>query len=118
LAAELAEGPVSLKGMIYSGADLIRRSGEQAAALRAYDGDRPATVQAAKPVVSVQNESGRMGEDTGSALLRFARFVHDETKKKRDQNEAKKSRSKNPYLRLQQHAKERSEIGQMYDIYI
>jgi len=106
--------------MIYSGADLIRTSTRQAAAVRSFSGE-PLTAQAVKAVESAPAVNHNPKEDNGSALLRFARFVRDEKDQRRPPNQSGTGairRSANPYIRLQQRAREDSERGQVLDIYI
>lgn len=62
--------------MIFSGADLIRNSGrqhERAERLR----EKPSSA------VPATEGKAKVDEDTGGALLRFARFIHNEKDKKK-----------------------------------
>ena len=62
--------------MIISGADLIRNSGRQQVRAERI-AERPTSA------VQAPDAKSKLDDDTGGALLRFARFIHDEKEKKK-----------------------------------
>lgn len=59
--------------MLYSGAELIKTSGQQAERLQ-----RMKPLEAVRPVDNPAGTGSSLNHDTQNALLRFARFVHRE----------------------------------------
>jgi hypothetical protein len=103
--------------MLYSGADLIRNSGQQLERLeRLNTGDEVVAAQPAK-----RSEDPPEGETQG-ALLRFARFVHKEGERKKPPQppklQAAASIGGNPYREAEVHQQNLFERGQQLDVYI
>ena len=93
--------------MIYTGADLIRTSGQQA--------ERAERLSVVKTPAPVDPASSNMGEDTQDALKRFARFINDQRPKK------PKTFPKplaNPYNRQKARSAMELDRGQMLDLYV
>jgi hypothetical protein len=89
--------------MIYSGVDLIRKSESTQLRAEKFAGPRSVT----------EPQAANKDPDQQGAILRFARFVNKERKKK----PASKS-SKHPYSAIFQRLRQAEDIGQMLDIYI
>lgn len=91
--------------MIYSGVDLIRKSEEHVAKTEKFSGLKP---------VSPADTTTTFGKDPdpSEALLRFARFLNKENKKKRSVPV-----SQHPYMAQARHQQNLADIGQMLDIY-
>lgn len=101
--------------MIYSGADLIRRSGQHA--------DRKEQLRVVENVRPVANAdsatSHQQKEDTQNALLRFARFIKDETQqRKKPPKKAVGGRIPEAYRHQIQQADAGPRSGYELDIYI
>lgn len=100
-----------MKRMIYSGADLIRTSGQQ----------QERVVKLNVPAVSEVKPTGesksRLDEETQGALLRFARFIHKDGQKNSSQKKTKGSKN-HPYIKAQQADDRWFEVGQNLDIYV
>ena len=97
--------------MIYSGADLIRTSGQQAERVQRLRPLSPAGAVA--PVASTDNSE--------SALLRFAHFLRQEREKAKAKppNKAfQKKTSGNPYDLAEQRLQNAFGRGKILDIYI
>lgn len=100
--------------MIYSGVDLIRSSGQAAARAERLVESTPQEVQATQPKQALD-------EQTGNALLRFARFVREKNgkeKQKEKQKDRLKKDSQNPYLKHQLNAEARENLGKILNISI
>lgn len=97
--------------MIFSGADLIRNSGRQAERAEKLKDTSKTQVQAPE-------KKSPIDEETGGALLRFARFIHGEKdkKKKSAKKSASKRHAKNPYLELEERMAAEAAKGQSLDI--
>jgi hypothetical protein len=104
--------------MIYSGADLIRTSGQQH--------ERAERLTKGVEAVADSGTAGTaLDQDTQGALLRFARFVHKESlEKKKDKPKLKhdigrilKAVAANPYVAFLDKAEGRHDVGQMLDLY-
>lgn len=93
--------------MIYSGADLIRTSGQQQARAERLVANTPKV----QPVDSKTSDLG--GKDTGGALLRFAKFVKDH----KQQKEREREKSKHPYIMVKRRHDGREDRGLILDIY-
>ena len=89
--------------MIYSGLDLIRKSESTQVRAEKFAGVRPVT----------EPQKANKDPDQQGALLRFARFVNKESKRK----PASKS-SKHPYAAAFQRLRQIEDTGQMLDIYV
>jgi hypothetical protein len=77
--------------MLYSGADLIRTSGQQLERLEKLEAVAP--VRPVSATTASSDQSNTLDENTHSALLRFARFVHDNKKQAPKPHSSKKSGS-------------------------
>jgi len=75
--------------MLYSGAELIRTSGQQIERQ-----ERLKVVEPVKPVESPAQPRSSLDQDTQNALLRFARFIHKEGESKKDKKAPSKSTPK------------------------
>ena len=89
--------------MIYSGVDLIRKSDTTQALGQKFAGPRSVT----------ETQATNKDPDQQGALLRFARFVNKERKKK----PAPKS-SKHPYATSFQRLRQVEDTGQLLNIYV
>ncbi len=102
--------------MLYSGADLIRTSGQQL-----ERGEKLKVVpKEVEPAASPQQPQLTLDEETQNALLRFARFIHKESKEKEQKNRPRVSKFQpitHPYLRAQENLKRLDDSGQVLDIY-
>jgi hypothetical protein len=103
--------------VIFSGADLIRNSGRQA--------ERAEKLKdTSTPAVQAPEKKSPIDEETGGALLRFARFIHGEKEKKKKPakktslNSESKRYAKNPYVMLEERLAAESARGQSLDIAI
>ena len=109
--------------MLYSGADLIRTSGQQQARLNRLATSDDEGVRAVDPV---QRANTPTEGDTQGALLRFARFIHKEGEKKKRPREnspttvavAAAVRAGDPYRQNEVHQQNLFERGQQLDVYI
>lgn len=107
--------------MLYSGADLIRNSGQQLERLERLNtaaGDEVQRVEA--PVRADDPPEG----ETQGALLRFARFIHKESEKKKRpapsqvETTAGGSSGGDPYRDAEIHQQNLFERGQQLDVYV
>lgn len=87
--------------MIYSGVDLIRRSESTHLRAEKFAGPRAVT----------EPQAANKDPDQQGSLLRFARFVNKERKKK----PASKS-NKHPYAASFQRLRQAEDIGQLLDV--
>jgi len=94
--------------MIYSGVDLIRRSDQTQARAEKFAGPKPVTA------VGSAHPQPQKDPDPQGALLRFARFINKERKKKPDS----KPTSNNPYLLYRRRLLQVEDRGQILNIYI
>lgn len=100
--------------MIYSGVDMIRTSGQQVERL-----ERLKVVET--PPVQPASDSPASREDTQNALLRFAKFVKDEGKKKKTaplKRQVKQSGLPEGYLNQLPANFNAQRSGGMIDVYI
>jgi hypothetical protein len=114
--------------MIYSGADLIRTSGQQqdrVERLRLADRGDAGDAGAVEPVSSPENPASGLDENTQGALLRFARFLHGRGgsgggagQGRADKKRSPISKSDNPYIRFAERLERMSDGGQILDLYI
>lgn len=93
--------------MIYTGADLIRTSGQQAA--------RTEKLSVVKSPAPVDPASSEMNDDTKDALQRFARFLNE--KHPRGRPKLLPSAQGNPYNRHKARSAMELDRGQMLDVY-
>ena len=96
--------------MIYSGADLIRTSGQQAERMERLQVVAPAA--AVSPTVPPENAD--------SGLLRFARFLQKERQKQKGKASPSASQSQtssNPYVLAAQHQEEIFRRGHLLNIF-
>lgn len=103
--------------MLYSGADLIRTSGQQQERQ-----ERLKVLPQVKPAAPVKETSTALEENTQGALLRFARFVQNEKGSKQKPKERPKGRklagSVNPYNRHIDRQAEPEPRGQTLNIIV
>src|SRR3954470_8591354 len=105
--------------MLYSGADLIRASGQQNERLQRLN---TADEGAVPPVAAAQPASGALDGETQGALLRFARFINKEGEKKKPRpapgTAAAGAAKRDPYREAEENHKRLFDRGQQLDIYI
>jgi hypothetical protein len=106
--------------MLYSGADLIRSSGQQQERL-----DRLNTADAPlRPVAPPEKPNSATDGETQGALLRFARFIHKEGEKKKKPSQSETTKASAPaaagdlYAQAESHRQRLFDRGHQLDIYI
>ena len=102
--------------MLFSGADLIRTSGQQQA--------RAERIIEASGVAPVAGRSSDLDEEMGNALQRFARFIHKESAAKKDaKKEPRKplpatvKRGPHLYWEAEERRARLDDFGRLLDIY-
>lgn len=98
--------------MLYSGASLIRASGEQQEKINKLKLMPVSPVQAANP-----SGSG-LDEDTQSALMRFARFIKKEREGKASPTSPPAQKGPHPYKRAFASLEAYNNCGLFLDTYI
>ncbi|MGE3683446.1 MAG: hypothetical protein AB7G93_17120 [Bdellovibrionales bacterium] len=106
--------------MIYSGADLVRASGQQQERM-----ERLNVTQPVRPVNPAESPAMFLNEDTHSALLRFARFIKNQKKEKaRARGRPSPSETKragalgpHPYHRHQEWLQHHEDRGRILDLF-
>jgi hypothetical protein len=103
--------------MLYSGADLIRTSGQQFERL-----ERLKAADEVQPIQPAQNPKSKLDDQTQGALLRFARFIHKEGEKKKAPPKPSRNETKsllaNPYSTAETRTENLFGRGQMLDVYV
>lgn len=104
--------------MIYSGADLIRTSGQQQDRLERL---RLVDSSGVEPVGTPENPASGLDDNTQSALMRFARFIHKDKKEhpQRSQQPRKPASSMaHPYLKQAERWERLQDEGRLLNLYI
>ncbi len=101
--------------MLYSGADLIRTSGQQQ--------DRFERLQVAKevkPTEKAPETKSSLDEETQGALLRFARFINKDGKGKKPKSQPKifTGSHSHPYAKSMATLRQAQDTGLTLDIYV
>lgn len=102
--------------MIYSGADLIRTSGQQQ-----DRSDRLQIVKEVKPAEKPSAPKSSLDDETQSALLRFARFINKENEQKKHspkKSQTKTGSEKHPYQQSMAVLNRHMDSGLTIDIYV
>jgi hypothetical protein len=101
--------------MLATGAELIKTSASQAERL-----DKFKPVEGPAPIAKSQPGTSHLDSGTQDALMRFARFIHKEKKKKPFLEVVKPARRKpsiQPYLKMLSMDEDQTKLGSNLDIY-
>lgn len=99
--------------MIYSGADLIRTSGQQQERL-----ERLQVAKEVKPTEQTPETKSSLDEETQGALLRFARFINKESKGKKPKPQPAPRKQAHPYTKAMEPLQKALDTGLTIDIYV